>query len=138
MFKPIITTSDFIPLAITSYITLSLLFQVKYLWLSSRLWMSRSKPLTLFSKAFHYLFDSREIYLEKFLENFLISYFKSSHLISLFLMFSSSKFFKETVTWFFISSMNFALCSKEQWNFHNPLPLDRMKLFIRETRIDHG
>ena len=50
-------------------------------------------------------------------------------------MFSSSKFFKEAVIRFFISSMNFALCSKEQLNFYNPLPLDRITLFVRETRI---
>ena len=46
-------------------------------------------------------------------------------------MCSSSKFFKETVVWFFNSSMNFALYSKE----HNPLILDKITLIIRETRI---
>lgn len=52
-------------------------------------------------------------------------------------MFSSSKCFKETVIWFFISSMNCAFCSKGQLKFPNLFPLfGRITLFIRETRID--
>ena len=50
-------------------------------------------------------------------------------------MFYSSKLFKQTVIWSFISSLNFALRKKEQLDFHNPLILDGITLFIRETRI---
>lgn len=103
----------FIPSAISSYIASSGCHQG---------FECHAQNLKIFSlKPFYLYLIQKESVWKKFLESFLISYFKSSHLICSFLMFFSSRFFKEAVIWFFISSMNFG---KEQFDFHNRLPLD--------------